>query len=892
MVKQFNELELLLKFPYQNNNPTLLGTTLGDTPSGFNWTTDNFATSQSYNTLVKQAWLTYKADYYSEMEKFLNLSLNFSPYLRIETIFNWIEKFTDFSREYGDNFDVDSLIGLLEWKRLICKIIDDEHGKTPNLNIGFYPDFESREAYADHFYRMLWYLNPIVNSIDKIFIPAKFLVDKLPQIPDYLDPKSAKFYTYFKNKLMFLDSADEKSLVKHLQKTNIVLLWNTSDSERDKIPQTPFKKEIKNKKIWKIDHNKERFAGSFYLYCGEQNNREYSEYLEKSKSLFYELTEKITSKNGFIFGTGPSLSQMAHNFNFYDGETIACNSMVKNKTLMEYLHPRIIVVADPIFHAGCSTYAAKFRKYLCEALSYFQSYLIVPMRDLHIYKKNLDGDFQNRIIGIPFQKSEQPNLNLKNKFHVTTANNILTIFLLPVAATFFDKIYVLGCDGRPLEENTYFWQHDKSSQITDKMGAIQKAHPGFFNIDYNDYYLEHCNTLEKWISTAESLDKQVINLTPSYIPALKKRTEKNLLQLSSKFERVSEISESPLASIIIPARNAASTIVATIESVQKETLDNWELIVINDGSTDETGSIVKKISTADRRVHLYDTLGEGVSVARNIGLNVAKGKYIGFLDADDLFANDALTKRVQFLEKNQDCSGVYCQIKVVDANLNEFGWTIGSHGRKLTFLDMHGNINLIAVVSKAEPLKRQSFEVVRTSGEEDWLYLSQVLRSGVELDYVSNTHVLYLIHPTSTVLTKFVSHEEELLEVIDRIYSYDEKCVEPAAKYAYGLNQPDKQLVILRRRIGWLTFLLLAKNSRQFFDCMQRSVDLPWTSLSKKEIFSNVKRLVMRNYCCASQELWQKELISKTDYIRKVFSRFKVNESLPHYYQAILELCQ
>lgn len=865
---------------------TKLGTALGDTPSGFEQTTD-----LSYTTLVRQAWFSYKAGYYSEMEKFLNLSLNSSPCLQIETIFNWVEKFTDFSREYGDNFDVDSLTGLLEWKRLICKIIDEEPGKAPNLNIGFYPDFESGEAYADHFYRMLWYLNPIVNSIDKIFIPTKFLVDKLPQIPDYLDPNSAKFYTYFKNKLIFLDSADEKSLVKHLQKTNIVLLWKTSDSERDKIPQTPFKKEIKNKKIWRIDHSKERFAGSFYLYCGEQNVPEYSEYLEKSKSLFDELAEKITSKNGFLFGTGPSLSQMAHNFNFSDGETIACNSMVKNKTLMEYLHPRIIVIADPIFHAGCSTYAAKFRKYLCEALSYFQSYLIVPMRDLHIYKKNLDGDFQNRIIGIPFQKSEKPNLNLKNQFNVTTANNILTLFLLPVAATFFDKIYVLGCDGRPLEENTYFWQHDKSSQINDEMDTIQKAHPGFFSIDYNDYYLEHCNTLEKWILAAENLGKQVTNLTPSYIPALKKRTEENVLQLCSKLESVSEISESPLVSVIVPARNAANTIVTTIESVQKEKLDNWELIVINDGSTDETASLVSKISVADGRVHLYETLGEGVSIARNIGLNVAKGKYIGFLDADDLFTNDALTKRVHFLEKNKDCSGVYCQTKVVDANLNEFGWVIGSHGRKLTFLDMHGNIHLDSVIGKAELMKRQSFEIGRTNGE-DWLYLSQVLRAGVELEYVSDTHVLYLIHPTSAVLTKFALHEEKCLEVIDIIYGYDEKCVEPSSKYRDGLQKPNKKLVILRRRLNQLTFLLLTKNSRQFFDCMQRSVDLPWSNLSKKEICNNIKRLVMRNYCCASQELWQKELISKADYIRKVFSRFKVNESLPHYYQAILELCQ
>jgi len=90
-------------------------------------------------------------------------------------------------------------------------------------------------------------------------------------------------------------------------------------------------------------------------------------------------------------------------------------------------------------------------------------------------------------------------------------------------------------------------------------------------------------------------------------------------------------------SIVVPAYNVANEIEACIQSVQAQTYPNWELLVVNDGSTDDTAARVEKLSAGDARVRLINQVNGGVSNARNTGLREAKGDYIAFLDGDDLW---------------------------------------------------------------------------------------------------------------------------------------------------------------------------------------------------------------------------------------------------------------
>jgi glycosyltransferase involved in cell wall biosynthesis len=107
---------------------------------------------------------------------------------------------------------------------------------------------------------------------------------------------------------------------------------------------------------------------------------------------------------------------------------------------------------------------------------------------------------------------------------------------------------------------------------------------------------------------------------------------------------------SALVSVIIPAYNAERFIVETIDSVKKQTWQHWEIIVVNDGSTDSTVKIVTNELSAD--IRLVNQSNAGVSAARNNGLEQAKGEYVVFLDADDLMTPMFIETRINFLQQN------------------------------------------------------------------------------------------------------------------------------------------------------------------------------------------------------------------------------------------------
>ncbi len=96
----------------------------------------------------------------------------------------------------------------------------------------------------------------------------------------------------------------------------------------------------------------------------------------------------------------------------------------------------------------------------------------------------------------------------------------------------------------------------------------------------------------------------------------------------------------PLVSIIIPVHNAAATLEAAVGSALAQTWKNLEILLIDDGSQDETGRLCEKLASAHPRVHLAHREAPGVSGARNVGLALAKGEWITFLDADDMMMPD------------------------------------------------------------------------------------------------------------------------------------------------------------------------------------------------------------------------------------------------------------
>ena len=98
----------------------------------------------------------------------------------------------------------------------------------------------------------------------------------------------------------------------------------------------------------------------------------------------------------------------------------------------------------------------------------------------------------------------------------------------------------------------------------------------------------------------------------------------------------------PLVTIVMPAYNAGATISAAVESVRAQTVSDWELVIVNDGSTDETASLCDTMAAEDPRIRVLHKANAGVSAARNDGMDAAAGEWIAFLDADDLYEPEYL----------------------------------------------------------------------------------------------------------------------------------------------------------------------------------------------------------------------------------------------------------
>ncbi|MBE8991538.1 glycosyltransferase family 2 protein [Nostoc sp. LEGE 12450] len=180
---------------------------------------------------------------------------------------------------------------------------------------------------------------------------------------------------------------------------------------------------------------------------------------------------------------------------------------------------------------------------------------------------------------------------------------------------------------------------------------------------------------------------------------------------------------SPQISVIIPAYNAERTILETIASAQQQTFSDFELIVINDGSTDGTLELLNSVE--DPRLKIFSYSNGGLPVARNRGISQASGEFITFLDADDLWTPDKLEAQVAALQQHPEAGLAYSWTYFMDDKGESFHTS-----NTVTF---EGNVysNLLLgnfLESGSNPLIRR--QAIDTVGEfdstlkycEDWEY--------------------------------------------------------------------------------------------------------------------------------------------------------------------------
>lgn len=163
-----------------------------------------------------------------------------------------------------------------------------------------------------------------------------------------------------------------------------------------------------------------------------------------------------------------------------------------------------------------------------------------------------------------------------------------------------------------------------------------------------------------------------------------------------------------LVSVIIPSYNASKFIDFTVNSVLAQSYSNFELIIVDDGSTDDTEIKIKKY-LLDERVRYFKIKNGGVSNARNFGANISKGEYICFLDADDFFLPNNLQEKVDVLDSNESIGLIHADVLMVDEEGKETGeLNVGLSGKNL-HLDILEWVDCVIPAPSSIMIKRSLF---------------------------------------------------------------------------------------------------------------------------------------------------------------------------------------
>lgn len=225
-----------------------------------------------------------------------------------------------------------------------------------------------------------------------------------------------------------------------------------------------------------------------------------------------------------------------------------------------------------------------------------------------------------------------------------------------------------------------------------------------------------------------------------------------------------------IISIIIPVYNSEKTILETIKSVLNQTINDFEIIVIDDGSKDKTLEVISKIS--DPRIQVFSYPNAGVSTSRNRGWEQAKGEFIAFLDHDDLWSPEKLKSQLQALQEHPDAALAYSWTdhcddsgKVITMG-RHLSWTGDVYSKLLVdnFLDTASN----PLIRKVALDEVGGFDPsIDSSGEWDlWLRLA------VKYPFVAvpESQVFHRISSTA-MSAQIESHKRECLEVVERAFA-------------------------------------------------------------------------------------------------------------------------
>lgn len=173
-------------------------------------------------------------------------------------------------------------------------------------------------------------------------------------------------------------------------------------------------------------------------------------------------------------------------------------------------------------------------------------------------------------------------------------------------------------------------------------------------------------------------------------------------------------------SVIVPTYNTLTYLPDAIDSILKQTFEDFEIILVNDGSTDRTDQWAKKLT--DPRIRYIYQENQGLSAARNTGIDLAQGRYVALLDADDLWEPTKLEKQVAYLEANPEVGMVHSWVSFMDEQGRSTGriWKTYAEGMALSQLLHRNDVAVLSVLVRRECFAKVGAFDPSLRSLEDW----------------------------------------------------------------------------------------------------------------------------------------------------------------------------
>jgi glycosyltransferase involved in cell wall biosynthesis len=228
-----------------------------------------------------------------------------------------------------------------------------------------------------------------------------------------------------------------------------------------------------------------------------------------------------------------------------------------------------------------------------------------------------------------------------------------------------------------------------------------------------------------------------------------------------------------LVTVVIPCFNHDRYIEETIRSVAQSTYSPIEIIVVNDGSTDQSEAVVGSLQNQFPNLKYFNQKNVGPAAARNLGISEAKGEFILPLDADDLISPDYIEKAIDILDNQLDVKLVYCGAEFFGNRTGK--WKLPGFSRKL--LARENMIFCSAIYRKSDWVSTGGYSTEMTWGWEDWEFWISLLKNGGEVIKLPFTGFYYRVKKGSRRKSTNRDAKRKTVELLNLkhkefIYSY------------------------------------------------------------------------------------------------------------------------